>query len=82
MLLRSLASFVRRPTTARLWIPLAAAGATGLIRPTVCFYGTGTAIVALAIWLARGPAVASCASMTSPAAPRGHAIEDLARSVR
>jgi hypothetical protein len=51
MLLGGLASVVRRPTRVRLWLLLAGAGATGLVRPTAWFYGLATAIIALAVWL-------------------------------
>src|SRR5262245_43908583 len=56
MLVGGLASFARNPTRARLWLLLAGAGASGLVRPTLWFYGLATAIVALAIWLSRGSA--------------------------
>jgi hypothetical protein len=49
MLLGGVVLFVRAPTRTRYLVLLAAAGLTGLIRPTVWFYGLGTAVVATAI---------------------------------
>lgn len=49
-----LAIFARTPTRRRYLLLLAAAGATGLIRPTVWFYGLGTAIAATVIWWRAG----------------------------
>ena len=51
ILLGGLACFAHQPSRARYLLLLAAAGAVGLIRPTVWFYGLATAIVATAIWL-------------------------------
>ena len=46
--------FARAPSRWRYVALLAAAGATGLIRPTVWFYGLGTAIAATVIWWRAG----------------------------
>ena len=54
ILLGGLVIFVRAPTRWRYLLLLAAAGATGLIRPTVWFYGLGTAIAATVIWWRAG----------------------------
>jgi hypothetical protein len=51
ILFGGLAGFVRRPSLRGYLVLLAFAGVTGLIRPTVWFYGLGTAIVATAIWM-------------------------------
>jgi hypothetical protein len=51
ILLGGLACFAHQPSRARYLLLLAAAGAVGLLRPTVWFYGLATAIVATAIWL-------------------------------
>jgi hypothetical protein len=51
ILLGATARFASAPTRARYLVLLAAAGAAGLLRPTVWFYGLGSAIVASAIWL-------------------------------
>ena len=49
ILLGGLVAVSRRPTTARYLALLGFAGLTGLIRPTVWFYGLATAVVATAI---------------------------------
>jgi hypothetical protein len=51
LLLAGLIALLRRPTVARYAILLALAGLTGLVRPTVWFYGLGTALIASAILL-------------------------------
>ncbi|HEX8109732.1 MAG TPA: hypothetical protein VF516_18500, partial [Kofleriaceae bacterium] len=51
VLLGGVIMMVRRPSTARYVLLLAFAGATGLIRPTVWFYGAAAAVVATAIYL-------------------------------
>lgn len=51
ILLGGLACLVHKPSRARYLLLLAAAGATGLIRPTVWFYGLGTALVATLVYL-------------------------------
>ncbi len=51
MLLGALVCFDRKATRGRYLALMAAAGASGLIRPTVWFYGLATALVASAIWL-------------------------------
>ena len=53
ILFGGLAGFARRPSARGYLMLLAFAGITGLIRPTVWFYGLATAIVATAIWLHR-----------------------------
>ena len=42
---------VRRPSTARYVLLLAFAGATGLVRPTVWFYGAATAVIATVLYV-------------------------------
>ena len=54
ILLGGLVIFERAPTRGRYLLLLAVAGATGLIRPTVWFYGLGTAIAATVIWWRAG----------------------------
>lgn len=54
VLLAGLVIFARAPTTRRYLILLACAGATGLIRPTVWFYGLATAIAASVVWWRAG----------------------------
>ena len=49
ILLGGLLALLRRPTTARYLILLGFAGLTGLIRPTVWFYGLATALIASAV---------------------------------
>lgn len=51
LLLGGVLMMVRRPSTARYVLLLAFAGATGLIRPTVWFYGAAAAVVATAVYL-------------------------------
>jgi hypothetical protein len=51
MLLGGVVVFARAPTRGRYLLLLAAAGATGLIRPTVWFYGLGTALVATVLYV-------------------------------
>lgn len=51
LLLGGVIMMVRRPSTARYVLLLAFAGATGLIRPTVWFYGAAAAVVATAVYL-------------------------------
>jgi hypothetical protein len=51
LLLAGLVALRRTPTTTRYLILLALAGLTGLIRPTVWFYGLATALIASAILL-------------------------------
>lgn len=51
MLFAGLVAFQRTPTRMRYVLLLLAAGATGLIRPTVWFYGLATAILATAMYL-------------------------------
>jgi hypothetical protein len=51
ILLGGLVSFVRTPTRNRYLLLLLAAGLTGLLRPTVWFYGLGTAVLATAIYV-------------------------------
>lgn len=51
ILLGGLVAFARAPTRNRYLALLLVAGATGLIRPTVWFYGLGTAALATAIYL-------------------------------
>jgi hypothetical protein len=51
MLLAGLLALLRRPSVARYLVLLALAGLTGLLRPTVWFYGLGTALIASAILL-------------------------------
>jgi hypothetical protein len=51
ILLGGLVALSRRPTTTRYLALLAIAGLTGLIRPTVWFYGLATGLVATAIVL-------------------------------
>lgn len=51
ILLGGLVAFVRHPTSARLVLLLAFAGAVGLFRPTVWFYGAATAVIASGVWL-------------------------------
>jgi len=51
ILLGGVVIFARAPTRTRYVLLLAAAGLTGLIRPTVWFYGLATAIVATAIYV-------------------------------
>ncbi|HEY5934839.1 MAG TPA: hypothetical protein VIU61_09395, partial [Kofleriaceae bacterium] len=53
ILFGGLADFARRPSVRGYLVLLAFAGITGLFRPTVWFYGVGTAIVATTIWLHR-----------------------------
>jgi hypothetical protein len=54
ILLGGTLAFARTPTTLRYLLLLAVAGASGLIRPTVWFYGLATAVIATAIlWRAR-----------------------------
>ena len=54
VLLAGLVIFARAPSRWRYLALLAAAGATGLIRPTVWFYGAGTAIAATVLWWRAG----------------------------
>ncbi|MBL0220205.1 MAG: hypothetical protein IPQ07_40835 [Myxococcales bacterium] len=51
ILLGGLVAFARAPSRTRFLVLLAAAGLTGLVRPTVWFYGLGTAVLATAIYL-------------------------------
>ena len=51
MLLAGVIAVLRRPTTARYLILVAFAGLTGLVRPTVWFYGLAATLVATAIVL-------------------------------
>lgn len=51
LLLGGVIMMVRRPSTARYVLLLGFAGATGLIRPTVWFYGAAAAVVATALYL-------------------------------
>lgn len=51
ILLGALVVFARGPTRGRYLVLLLAAGATGLVRPTVWFYGVGTAVLATAIYV-------------------------------
>ncbi len=51
ILVGGLVAFVRTPTRNRYLLLIAAAGLTGLIRPTVWFYGLGTAVLATAIYV-------------------------------
>lgn len=51
ILLGGVVAFARNPTRNRYLLLLLAAGLTGLIRPTVWFYGFGTAIIATAIYV-------------------------------
>jgi hypothetical protein len=51
LLLGGVIMMVRRPSTARYVLLLAFAGATGLIRPTVWFYGAAAAVVATALYV-------------------------------
>jgi hypothetical protein len=51
LLLGGVIMMVRRPSTARYVLLLAFAGTTGLIRPTVWFYGAAAAVVATALYL-------------------------------
>ncbi len=51
LLLGGVIMMVRRPSTARYVLLLAFAGATGLFRPTVWFYGAAAAVVATAVYL-------------------------------
>ena len=51
ILLGGLVVFARGPTRNRYLVLLLLAGATGLIRPTVWFYGVGTAVLATAIYV-------------------------------
>ncbi len=51
MLLGGLIAFVRAPSRNRYLVLLLAAGLTGLVRPTVWFYGLGTAVLATAIYV-------------------------------
>jgi hypothetical protein len=51
ILLAGLTAMLRKPTAARYLVVLAMAGLTGLIRPTVWFYGLATALIASAIYL-------------------------------
>lgn len=54
LLLAGLVIFRRAPTRRRYLLLLACAGATGLIRPTVWFYGLATAVAASVIWWRAG----------------------------
>lgn len=51
MLLGGLVAFVRAPTRGRYLVLLLAAGLTGLVRPTVWFFGLGTAVLATVIYV-------------------------------
>lgn len=51
LLLGGVIMMVRRPTTARYALLLAFAGATGLIRPTVWFYGAAAAVIATVLYV-------------------------------
>jgi len=51
LLLAGVVMMVRRPSTARYVLLLAFAGATGLLRPTLWFYGAATAVVATALYV-------------------------------
>lgn len=53
LLLGGLVSTSRTPTTARYLVLLACAGLSGMIRPTVWFYGLATAIIASAMLVRR-----------------------------
>jgi hypothetical protein len=54
VLLAGVVIFARAPSRWRYVGLLAAAGATGLIRPTVWFYGLGTAMAATVLWWRAG----------------------------
>lgn len=51
LLVAGVIMMIRRPSTARYVLLLAFAGATGLVRPTVWFYGAATAAVATALYV-------------------------------
>lgn len=51
LLLAGVLAMIRRPSTGRYVLLVAFAGATGLVRPTVWFYGTATAVVATVLYV-------------------------------
>ncbi len=51
LLLAGLTCFARAPTRTKYWLLVGAAGLTGLIRPTVWFYGLATSVIASGVWL-------------------------------
>jgi hypothetical protein len=51
LLLAGVIMMVRRPSTARYVLLLAFAGATGLVRPTVWFYGAAAAVIATVLYV-------------------------------
>jgi hypothetical protein len=51
LLLAGTIVMIRRPSTPHYVVLLAFAGATGLVRPTVWFYGAATAVVATALYV-------------------------------
>jgi len=51
LLLAGVLAMIRRPATGRYVLLVAFAGATGLIRPTVWFYGTAAAVVATVLYV-------------------------------
>jgi hypothetical protein len=57
LLLGGVIMMVRRPSTVRYVLLLAFAGATGLIRPTVWFYGAAAAVIATALYIRHRGAV-------------------------
>src|SRR5262249_41240461 len=69
LLLAGTIAMIRRPSTPTYLMVLAFAGATGLVRPTVWFYGAATAVIATLLYIpyrgslrrARGPLVVACA---------------------
>ena len=46
-----LVAFVRRPTVGRLLVVCTLAGLGGLVRPTLVFYGFGTVVIAMMVWV-------------------------------